>query len=170
MRSKLWFVAALSLVAALAVWAAESGPAAGSDAPMIHIDAVNDDAGSFCVTCRAGLAPTVVAFIAADSEESRKLVLAVNESAKQFKDRHLNTALVYVGGDAGFHSLGEWCHQHEIVAPMARLAADADDLDNWKLNAEAKTTTVFIKQHKVVDSVGDIAVEQFKQCLTGLFD
>lgn len=170
MRSKLWFATALGLAAMVAVWAAESGPAAGSDAPMIHIDAVNDDDGSFCVTCRAGLSPTVVAFISADSEESRKLVLAVNESAKQFRDRRLNTALIYVGGDADFRSLGEWCHQQEITAPMARLAANAEELKNWKLNGEAKTTTVFIKQHKVVDSVGDIAVAQFKQCLTGLFD
>lgn len=170
MRGKFWFATMLGLAAVMAVWAAESGPAAGSDAPMIHIDAVNDDGGSFCVTCRAGLSPTVVAFIAADSEESRKLVMAVNESAKQFRDRRLHTALVYVGADAGFRSLGEWCHQHEIVAPMARLAADAEELKNWKLNGEVKTTTVFIKQHKVVDSVGDIATEQFKQCLTGLFD
>ncbi|MCZ7599903.1 MAG: hypothetical protein M5U09_22210 [Gammaproteobacteria bacterium] len=65
---------------------------------MLHVDAFNDgDAGSYCVTCKAGQKPTVVAFVSADNEANRALIAKVNAELEAHKDAKLAGAVIIVG-------------------------------------------------------------------------
>jgi len=90
------FAAALLLV--LPALAADSGPVVNESIPMLHVDAFNDgDAGKYCITCKAGQKPTVVAFVAADTEANRALIAKVNEQLEAHQDAKLAGAVVILG-------------------------------------------------------------------------
>lgn len=151
---------AAGLLAMVAAYAATSGPEAGGGAPMLQIDAVNDDAGAYCFTCKAGQQPAVLTFITRDDERSRALIMAVCEAAKANEEKHLNTAIVFLGGSDAFDKLVAWAKESEIKLPLARIEPGARPLEPWKLNREVSTTTVFIRQHSVHASVADLDPEK----------
>lgn len=156
MRFSKQLVACAGVLAVVAAYAATSGPEAGAGAPMVHIDAVNDDGGAFCVTCKAGMSPAVVAFITRHDEASQKLIAAINEAAKVNAEKRLNAAIVFVGAEDTFAAVAEWAKGKEYKVPLARLAPGANELRTWNLNPEVQSTTVFVRQHKVHASVADI--------------
>lgn len=168
MRKTCWFVALA--IAAVAVFAAESGPTAGSDAPMLPFDAVNDDGGGYCVTCKAGMAPLVLSFIGTDNEASRELILAINTAAETHKEQNLNAGIVIVGAADAVAPLVTWAREQEVKAPLAVMAPDSGELEKWKVNAEVDSTTIFVRQHKVHASVADLEAEAFGEKLGEIVD
>jgi len=145
------FAAALLVV--LPALAADSGPAVNESIPMLHVDAFNDgDAGAYCVTCKAGKKPTVVAFVSADNEANRALIAKVNAALEDHKDAKLAGAVVIVGEGDAVNALKQYVETEGFKVPTACVAASAKELAKWKLDGEA-TNTVVLANEKTVKSV-----------------
>ncbi|MBI5832489.1 MAG: hypothetical protein HZB16_09310 [Armatimonadetes bacterium] len=147
-------VAGLLLVPRLTA-AETSGLAKGGNAPLLHVDAFNDTDGEYCVTCRAGKMPAVVAFVTADTETSRAGIKAVDEAWRGGQDKHLNGAVVLVGTADSTKSLRDWVAAQKLAVPTAVAAPDYKDIPNWKVNNKVATTVVLIKEHRIVESLAD---------------
>ena len=153
MRKLLGGLAAALLVVVPAL-AGMSGPDKDKTIPMIHIDAFNDgETGKYCVTCKAGMKPTVVAFVSADTEENRALIAKVNEQAEAHKDAKLAAAVIILGDGDAANALKSYVESENFKVPTAVIAADSKDLEKWKLDGEAGNTVVLANEHTVKNNL-----------------
>ncbi len=142
------FAAALLLV--LPALAADSGPVVNESIPMLHVDAFNDgDAGKYCITCKAGQKPTVVAFVAADTEANRALIAKVNEQLEAHQDAKLAGAVVILGDGEAAQALKSYVEAEGFKIPTSVVAPGAKELAKWKLDGDVANTVVLAKEHTV---------------------
>ncbi len=168
MRKFMWIAATALTIGATALWsAATSGPDKGSS-PMLTIQPANRDGQPYCLTCKAGLNPAVVVFATKNDEATQKLLLALDEQAKAGAERKLNATAVLVGAGETPDALVAFAKDKKLSYPVAVVAADADGLKPWKLNADVSTTTVLLKGHKVDHSVADLAADKLAEQVAAL--
>lgn len=156
MRKRISAALAAALLTSAGVQAAQSGPPAGAGAPMLEVDAVNDQTGRYCITCEAGQEPLVIAFVKANDDVAKRLIQAVAAQHRAHAQHGLHAAVVFVGGPEAFANLARWAREQRIVVPLARVPAGAEALQSWHLNAQVKTTTVLCRGHRVHASVADL--------------
>lgn len=150
------------LLLPVVVWAATSGPAKGSEAPLLNMDAINDSQGEYCVTCQAGLQPTVVAFVSKNDKATRDLMLAVNSQWKANRSKSLHGAIVIVNRSADAAKLKAFAQSQKLTVPTGVLGPAQGDMPDWKLNSAVPTTVVLVKRHKIVESAPNLAAAAVK--------
>lgn len=143
---------AVAMTAALAA----SGPEAGSGAPMLGIDAFNDTGGKYCVTCRAGTKPAVMAFVKTADDATKALLTELDKQYAAGQERNLGGAVVILAGD-GADALQAYVKDQGLKIPAAVVAADNQQLPKWKLDQAAANTVVLLKDHKVRESLANVA-------------
>ena len=157
--------AAFTILAAVAVvplWAAQdevkSGPEVGSNAPLIHIDAFNDDGGDYCITCRAGNRPLAILFATADNDGNKDLLMAFDEAREANKETRLQTAIVLIGGEDD-EALADCIKEAGLKVPAGVLSKQHRDYPNWHINTEVANTVVLIRGHRIKASVPNVAAD-----------
>lgn len=150
MKARVWLAAlAAVVVTAWPVVAGDkpaSGPAVGSEAPLLHIDAFNDDKGAYCATCVAGKRPLVVLFVTEDNAATRKLIAAVAEQQEKHDKLLALVALVQGHGDAG---LKQYIEEKGLKSPAAVVPTSNADYPKWKVNTDLASTLVSVGGHKI---------------------
>lgn len=140
--------------------AAEEPLAEGAEAPMIHIDAFNDDQGAFCVTCQAGRNPAVVAFVRTNNEATQKLLNALDEAYRANKDKKLFAGVVILGDGEAAAALKKYITDQGLKIPAAILAGDSKELPKWKVAADKASQVYFIKGHKIAACAQNLAADK----------
>jgi hypothetical protein len=167
----------LALVAAVAVapWrlsAAEApGPAKGSEAPLLHVDAFNDKGGEYCVTCKAGKAPAVVAFVTRSDDAARAAIVALDKQyqAAQEAKKVLHAAVVIVSRDKTVtDALVAFAKERKLAVPTGVIAPDHRDLPKWKLSEQGGTLVSLIKGHKIQGNLTDPKADAVAEGVNGL--
>jgi hypothetical protein len=126
-----------------------AGPATGSEAPLLHISPFNADGGAYCVTCRAGKQPAVIAFVSHNDEASQQLITAVDAAYRANKDKSLNAAVIVVGGGADADGLKQFVLDHKLAVPAAVAEPGSGDLPQWKLGDKGTSLLCLVNQHKI---------------------
>ncbi len=160
-------IVAAALTATLVGAAATSGPAKGTS-PMLTIRPANQDGDAYCVTCKGGQKPAIVAFLTANDEASQKLLTALSDQAKAGHDKHLTVTAIVIGQGQVPQSLMDYAKDEHLTIPVAVLSPDADGLDAWKLSDEVSNTVVFLNHHKVDHSASNLAADELAHHIHGL--
>lgn len=134
-----------------------SGLEPGAEVPTIHIDAFNDDRGTFCVTCEAGKKPALVAFVKANDESTRDLMTAVDDAFKANQEKRLYAGIVILGSGEAANALKQ--HAAAFSVPTAVAPTVTDEIKKWKLSDAAASTVFYITGHKVHTAVADGAAD-----------
>lgn len=157
MIKRLFGAAAAALLVVGVAYAVESGLSQGAEVPTIHIDAFNDNRGSFCVTCEAGRKPAVVAFVTVCNDETKALLSALDKAYTDNREKKLYAGVVILGNGECAKSLKSYVETNKLTVPTAHVAATTDEIKKWKLNDEAASTTFFITGHKVQANAANLA-------------
>jgi len=142
-----------------------SGPAVGSEAPLLHIDAFNDNKGAYCATCVAGQRPLIVVFATKDNEATRKLIAAVAEQQQKHDNLLALVALVQGHGDAG---LKQYIEDKGLKGPAAVVPASNADYPKWKVNTDLESTLVTVGGHKIKAVARDATPDQLAELVSKL--
>ncbi|MBI2301253.1 MAG: hypothetical protein HYU66_20285 [Armatimonadetes bacterium] len=155
MRLSLRSVAAALAVSLLAVAAFASGneePSSGPDkgaSLMLPIKPFNQHIDEYCVVCKAGNDPLVLAFVTRNDDATKALLARLSDAYKKGKDMHLNVAIVIVGSGEQADGLRRWVVDHKLPVPAAVLPSDNKGLQPWKINPNVSNTVVFMREKKV---------------------
>lgn len=149
-------------VAVTAVAAATSGPDKGSS-PMLSIQPANQTGEAYCVTCKSGRNPAVVAFLTANDEATQKLLVALADEAKRGRDKHLTVTAIVLGSGSAPQGLVDFAKEQHLDLPVAVLPRDDEGLESWKIDDEVSNTVVFFHHHRVDHSVADLSADKLSR-------
>ncbi len=155
----------LMLVAA----AVAAGLAPGTDVPTIHIDAFNDNRGEFCVTCEAGLKPTLVAFVEKNDAATRELMTALDKAYRENKSKRLYAGIVVLDG-GGAKGLRQHAEREKLAIPVAIEQASDDEIKKWQLDDDATRQAYFIVKHRVKTNAVDLKAGDVAKNLKGIIN
>lgn len=169
LRSKLAGVLTAVALCALAAVAEEvtSGPAKGP-AAMLHFKPLNVDTNDYCVTCKAGTDPNVVAFVTKADDDTKKLLKTLDAQLKAGKDKSLHAAVVIVEGE-GAKALASFVADEKLAVPAGVVDATKNKLfPKWKINDKASNTVVYLKEHAVDHSVANTSAGDLEKGIKDL--